>query len=282
MAPDAPTNHTRAVIWFGVLFSLPLLAWSTVDLTSADANDAYLTMLGLPLFLWMGGPWKLRFTAQTISRLGVATCGVGILVGLASGLTIVFAVAWTRLLWILLQAFVQPDPQRSLSRLMLIPLFSFPWIILDGQSLGWSFRVSGAWAAEHLLGAAGFDVTRNATILFVENLRISVGEGCAGVSTLQSMLLGGSILAYSMLHSHRRFWWHVPILVAAAWLANTARVAMTGAVALAWGPSFAEGAYHEWEGLAVLIIMFILAAGAFAVLGADNKRPIVETETATS
>lgn len=256
----------RAILGFGLLFSLPLLVWSTVDLSSDVASDTLPTLLGLPLFLWMGSPWRLREQAMPVSLPWVVASVCGMLAGLASGLTVLFAIAWTGLLWILVRAFIAPDPQRALHRLLLVPLFSFPWVILDGRPLGWLFRISGAWASEGLFAAAGFDVSRDATLLMVNDVCISVGEGCAGISTLQSMLLGGSILAYSMLHADRRFWWHLPILVAAAWLANTTRVAVTGLVAIYWGPAYAEGAYHEWEGLAVLILMFVISAGAFAAL----------------
>ena len=263
----------KAILAFGVLFSLPLLVWSSIDPQSPLAADAYPALLGFPLFLCMGAPWRLKSEVGPLAFHRIAWCALGMLAGLVSGLTILFAAAWTVLLWMLVEAFIQPDSDRRLQRLLLIPLFSFPWVLLDAQPLSWFFRVTGAWAAESLLGAAGFEVARESTMLFVDDICISVGEGCAGISTLQSMLLGGTILAYAMMHAHRRFWWHVPILLAAAWLANTARVAMTGMVALSWGPAYAEGTFHEWEGLAVLVAMFAICAGVFALLRSSPAQP---------
>lgn len=87
------------------------------------------------------------------------------------------------------------------------------------------------------------------------------------------MLLGGAFLANVLLSDSRRFWWHLPLLVLAAWLANTFRILLTAGVAAWWDPDLAQGVLHEGEGWLVLTLAFVLCGGMFLLLRERRSSP---------
>ena len=58
----------------------------------------------------------------------------------------------------------------------------------------------------------------------------------------------------------------LPILVAAAWIANTLRVILIAWAALEVGPAFAMGPFHEWGGWVIILVMFALCWLLFSAL----------------
>ena len=137
-------------------------------------------------------------------------------------------------------------------------MMSFPWVTLDMQQLGWYFRLSGAWTTAKIYTLLGYDVKYGGTTILIDQLPISVEAACAGLNTLQSMLIAGSVVAYIVLGETKRYWPNIALLVVMAWVANTSRILVLSAVALAFGREFALGAFHTWGGWFILVVMFIL------------------------
>lgn len=269
----------RAAFIFGLLVSFPLAVLTMLDPSSRTIDQLLPSLAGLPLFAWLGSPWKLRAVPERVRGRYVAPCLLGMLFGFVGGVVVLIAAAWTVLLWVAVHSYVEPDEQRPLKRLLLIPFLSVPWILMDGQWIGLWFRLTGAWVSEWAILMSGADVARAGTLLYVNETCISVEEACAGLSTLHSMLLGGAVLAYAMLSKHRSFWWHAPIIVIAAWLANTFRVALTGLVAVHFGPAYATGWLHEWQGLFLLGVMFVVCSAAFTLLLRLERPTVAEAQT---
>lgn len=144
-------------------------------------------------------------------------------------------------------------------------LLAVPWLAVDAAAVGWLFRLSGAWTAEGVFGWLGLAVTRDGTLLRVEDLPLAVDAACAGLDTLQATAVAGVWLAETL--RTRRAWWVVATLLpVAAWLANTARIVVLGAVATSAGTEAAEGVFHTWGGLGVIGGVFALVAGLVAGL----------------
>lgn len=258
-------NFRQAFI-FGLLISFPVAVLTMLDYSTTTLDQLIPALAGLPLFAWLGGPWKLRPTPIRVKGRYVAPCLLVMLFGFVANVIVMIAAAWTVLLWVALNSYAEPDENRPLGRLMLIPFLSIPWVLLDGQWIGILFRLTGAWVSEWAMAMTGAEVMRSGTLLYVDNTCVSVEEACAGLGTLHSMLLGGAVLAYAMLHRQRHFWWHAPIIIVAAWLANTMRVALTGLIAVHFGPQYATGWFHEWQGWFVLLVMFAVCSAAFTLL----------------
>ncbi|HVS51072.1 MAG TPA: archaeosortase/exosortase family protein [Opitutaceae bacterium] len=234
------------------------------DLRWLDAaGDTLPILVGLPLFIWLASPWHAaptRFAARSISPalvLGVVAFAVGIV----ADSTLVLAAAWTFLLWSWMSRRVAGANNAATRKLLVLPFISFPWIANDFERLGWWFRLSGAAAVARALGAFDFEVVRRGTFLVVNGFSVSVEPACSGLNGLQAMLVAGVVLAYVKLKHTPWFWWNLPLLVAAAWFANFARIAFGAVFGATLDPAFAQrwiGPVHEIGGWVALCAMFLL------------------------
>jgi exosortase len=224
----------------------------------STVDDTAPLLIVLPLFFWIGSPWKWKEKEETISTSWIVGAIACFLVGAVLDLTVLLAISWTLLFWAWLLARIIPDPNRSLTKLMVLPPMAFPWIALDANNVGWWFRLSGTWATDRFFRLIGSDVTSEGTSLVINGLPISVDAACAGLNTLQSMLIAGVLVAYILLKDTSRYWWNLPLLVLLAWFANTLRIIILATAALVKGPSFAMGAFHTWGGWLILMLMFVL------------------------
>ncbi len=245
----------RDYLCLGMLLLGVLLIWRH-DLAWVPAAAETLPVLAtLPLFVWLGAPWRFRSDPFQLHRRTIAAAGVVLVLGLALDLTCLLAAAWTLALWGWLRARLVAE-NVGLRRLMLLPLLAFPWLTLDLAPLGWWFRITAAWAADHLFGALSFIVVRQGTNLVVHGLPIEVTPACSGLNSLQSILIAGFVLAWLELRSSRWFWLGLATLPLLAWTANVARICSVVAVALSWGTGFARGWFHEVGGWLVVVVVF--------------------------
>jgi exosortase/archaeosortase family protein len=154
---------------------------------------------------------------------------------------------------------------RPRDELRVLALLSLPWLATDGAQLALVFRHSAAWATGMIFDLLGFAVVREGTTITIEGQPLGVVAACAGLDTLHATLVAGAWLA-GVLRNRKRFWLAVALLPALAWIANTSRVITLGGVALTWGPDVASGWFHDWGGLAVILVMFALAGGLVGAL----------------
>ena len=253
--------------WLGVLGAMAVFIWHR-DLTwLGEAGEVVPIIAALPLFVWLGAPWRLRNDRFALHSGSLLVAGASFVLGVALNLTLLLAVAWTAALWSWIRSRVsaEKDCVMRLRRLLPLPLLAFPWITLDGGQVGWWFRLSAAWAVEHLFAVIGFAVSREGTHLIVESQPVSVDASCAGLKVLQCMLIAGTMLAFIQLGRRRQYWWTLPLLPLLAWTANTVRVTTLTVAALSFGPEFAQGWFHAWGGWLVLVLMFALCWICFSI-----------------
>lgn len=270
----------KDVGFISLLAGLAVFIWVR-DLTwAAAAGDALPVLAGIPLFIWLGAPWRFTPNPKSIAPLFLALAGVGFVLGIITELTLLLSVSWTLLLWGWLRTRLPESSLPKIRKLLVLPLLAFPWITLDlGQSLGWSFRLSAAYVVSHLFSLIGLSVTQNGTNLLVQGMPISVEAACSGLNTLQSTLIAGSALAFIFLGHQKNYWWNLPMLVLLAWLANTARIITLVVAALTFGAEFSQGMFHTWGGWLVLVLMFLLCWGIFAL---QRARPVPAPVAAAS
>lgn len=236
----------------------------TAWVTSSD--DTLPILVALPLFIWLGSPWKWSETTAKYSNAEIMT-GVGVFVaGIGLNITFFLAMGWVILLAAWLRARLQKESLPSLYKLLILPLMSFPWVSLDFTRVGWGFRLSGAWVTEYFFSWTGFSVVREGTFLNINGIPISIEVACAGLNTLQSMLISGSIVAFIFLQHSKRFWLSFPIIFVMAWVANTVRIIVICFLALYISPAFVMGSFHVWGGWGVLMGMFALCWLIFSLL----------------
>ena len=258
----------RDYLWLGVLLIGAALIWLHDLAWVPVASETLPVLATLPLFVWLGAPWRFRSDQFQLYGKTLAAAGVVLVFGLALDLTCLLAASWTLALWGWLRARVVSE-SACLRRLMLLPMMAFPWLTLDLAPLGWWFRITAAWAADHLFGALGFVVVRQGINLVVHGLPIEVAPACSGMNSLQSVLIAGFVIAWIELRSSRWFWLGLATLPLLAWTANVARICSVVALALSWGTDFARGWFDEVGGWLVVTVVF---ACWWFVLGTGCQR----------
>lgn len=241
------------------LFFLMIFIWLRDMTWLSTADDTLPILVSLLLFIWLGTPWKLFDDPPPLSKTKISVATALMILGIALNVTFLLAAGWTYLLWIWLQGKSKKERLPAIQKLLLLPLMSFPWIAIDAAQLGWWFRLSGAWVTAKVFIAAGYDVLQKGVNLIIDQLPISVEVACAGLNTLQSMLIAGTVANFIILGNSRRYWWNIPVLFALSWVANTLRIIVLCLVALWMGADFAVGVFHTWGGLLILVIMFALS-----------------------
>jgi exosortase/archaeosortase family protein len=255
------------LLWLSGLIALGAWIWLRDLSWLAQASDTLPILAALPLFVWLGSPWRLREPLPAARGGSLVAAGVLLAAGALGDLTLLMALGWTLLLWIWLSAQIDPARLGAVRRLMLPPL-AFPWIANEGQPLAWWFRLSAAATAQSVFSAAGLHVTRTGTNLLVQGTPIAVAPACAGLGTLQAMLMAGCALAFIYFgrDGGPRYWLSLPALLVMSWLANTVRVIAITVVAVSFGPNFAAGTFHALGGLVVVLAMFGVCCAAFTLL----------------
>jgi exosortase/archaeosortase family protein len=246
-------NDVIIIVWlvlFGAFIWLRDLSWTT------QAEDTLSIIVALPLFVWMGRPWKFLPEFSPPSKTAITITALFFVLGIALNYTILLVAGWITLLWSWLSHRLVPGSKDSVKKLLILPFMAFPWIFLDADRLGWWFRLSAAWTTARFFSLTGFNVVQEGTNLLINGLPISVEAACAGLNTLQSMLIAGSLINFIILGKTQRYWWNLPVIVALAWLANTVRIIFICLIALVFGPRQAMGSFHLWGGAFILFLMF--------------------------
>ncbi len=257
------TNRDWGMIF--LLLTLALFIWIQDISWISDFADTLPIIASLPLFVWLGWPWRFIHGTWSLSYSGLLFSTIGFFLGSIFGSFFFFALGWSLLLWSWLSARVEPEKRQSVKQLMILPLLAFPWIMLEGEMIGWWFRLSGTWAASTLYSLLGYKVVQGGTSLLVQGLPIDVSAACAGLNTLQSMLIAGSCIAYTIIGNYPAYWLNLIFLVIFSWIANTLRIIAICWAAVAVSPEFAAGIFHKWGGWLVLFLMFTLCCLMFTL-----------------
>ena len=164
---------------------------------------------------------------------------LGVLVGI-----ILFMLGWAHL-----RALVFP----LAFLLLMIPL---PSLIFN--QIAFPLQLLASRAGEFAISSADIPVLREGNVLVLANTSLEVAEACSGIRSLISLLTLGIVFGY---FTDPRGWVRTVIAlstVPVAIISNGARVAGTGIAAHRWGPTVAEGFFHEFSGWVVFIVAFVL------------------------
>ena len=255
-----------------ILLFLAVFIWLRETSWMSTSDDTLPILIAIPAFIWLGSPWSFRENSLPISTTKILIATFLLAMGIAFNVTLLLAIGWTLLLWAWLSSRIIPGMHDSITKLLVLPIMAFPWIVLDADRIGWWFRLSGAWVTAHFFSLAGFNVVLDGTEILINKLPVSVEAACAGLNTLQSILIAGSVAAYLLLGNTNRFWYNIPFLFIMAWISNVVRILVICIAALAVSPEFAMGSFHTWGGWVVLLFMFSLC-WLFFSLQAPNPQP---------
>ena len=135
----------------------------------------------------------------------------------------------------------------------MIPL---PAIIFN--QIAFPLQLTASRVGELAMTAAGVPVLREGNVLILPNTTLEVAEACSGIRSLISLLTLGIVFGY---FADSRAWVRTLIALSTipvAIVANGLRVAGTGIAARQFGPSVAEGFFHEFSGWALFLVAFLM------------------------
>ena len=247
------------------LLLLAVFIWFRDVVWISTSDDTLPILVALPLFVWLASPWVFRKKSEPLELKGGLIFVALFLLGIIMNSTLLLTVSWVTLLWTWVSKRIVSENLPNIKKLLILPLMAFPWIALDADRIGWWFRLSGAWVTAHFFSWFGFNVHHEGTLLVVDGLPISVEVACAGLNTLQSMLIAGSVVAYLILGNTNRYWINLPLLVLMSWIANTVRIILISTAAVMISPKFAKGNFHVLGGWVVILLMFSLCWFIFSL-----------------
>ena len=255
---------------YGILSLLVVAAtmiWLRNTSWVAESSDTLPILISLPLFIWLGNPWRFNRDELCFSTKRIGMIAFLFVFGVVADLTVMLALAWVLCLWTWLSGRIEVVDLIKVKRLLILPLMAFPWVVNDLQSVGWFFRLTGAWVNGFLFQLLGYEVIVDGTMLTVGTLPVEVSAACSGLNALQSLLIAGSIMANILIGSTSRYYWNLPLIPVIAWVANTSRIIVLTIAALAVDVEFAMGMFHSWGGWFVLMVAFFLSYAIFSFQG---------------
>jgi exosortase len=263
--PPALTAASRFCYISGVNRSDRLVLAALVVLAAAiwltdrrwDPGDHGVVVVCLPVFAMLVGPWRFK-PASRLPLWPFALALAGMVAGWYVHLMVVEVAAWNLALWSWLSRRLEDDTLQRAVRLSPLPALAFPWIPLDCEGLIWGLRVFGAWSMEQVLVLMDVAVTRAQTTVMTPYGSFQIIKQCAGINTLQSMTIVGTILCYMNLRKRATYWPYFFLIVGIAVLTNSIRIVAIGLVGIFVGIQYTEGAIHTWLGWIVVMAVFML------------------------
>jgi len=112
--------------------------------------------------------------------------------------------------------------------------------------------------ASGLISSVHIPVLREGNILELPKRSLEVAEACSGIRSLMSLTTLSIIYGYL---TETRTWMRLILALSSlpiAVIANSVRIFITGVIVQYWDPSKAEGPFHEFQGVAIFILVGLL------------------------
>jgi len=188
--------------------------------------------LGLPV---MVGAIGLLLAGSLGAELFVARFSFLFLLG---GMLLFFAG------WKMLRAMA--FPLAFLALMIPLPAIIYNQITFPLQLL--ASRLSSSW-----LELLGVPVLREGNVLVLPNYSLEVVEACSGIRSLMSLIALAVAYGYFV---EKRLWARITLVVLMVPIAvasNALRVLGAGVVTYLWGPRWAEGFFHSFQGWLIFV-----------------------------
>src|SRR6266576_2509806 len=131
---------------------------------------------------------------------------------------------------------------------LMIPL---PALIYN--QLTFTLQLLASRLASNSLELVGIPVLREGNVLVLPNYSLEVVEACSGIRSLMSLIALAVAYGYFV---ERRLWARITLvllMVPIAVASNALRVVGAGIVTYFWGPRYAEGFFHFFQGWLVFV-----------------------------
>jgi exosortase len=140
----------------------------------------------------------------------------------------------------------------------LILMIPIPVIIYN--QITFPLQLLASRFATFCLQLVNVPVLREGNLIILPNYTLEVVEACSGIRSLVTLIT--LVIAYGYLVEERRWirWVMVVLMVPIAIISNSIRILGAGVLTYHFGPSMAQGFFHEFSGwvifVAALLLMF--------------------------
>lgn len=285
--PQAVERRGYWVIWTGVLTALLLLLYGSTLAhlvqnwwSNPDYSHGFLVPVFAAYVLW-----KER---DRLSRISIAPSNFGLLVMLgAVGLLLLGSLGAELFssrvsLLVLIAGIVLFLAGWKMLRAVSFPLgfliLMIPIPVIIYNQITFPLQLLASKFATFCLQLVNVPVLREGNLIILPNYTLEVVEACSGIRSLMTLIT--LAIAYGYLVEDRRWirWIMVVIMVPIAIVSNSVRILGAGLLTYHFGPSMAQGFFHEFSGwvifVAALLLMFachwVLRKIAGARKGAAN------------
>jgi exosortase len=159
---------------------------------------------------------------------------------------------------------------KRIFKIIAFPLFFLIFIVPVPESVygmvAFPLQLFATKVSAFLIKAASIHVLREGNILYISNTSLEVAEACSGLRSMTSFIMLSFLFAYLMKKSMRNRILIVLSAIPLALLTNIIRVTGTGILAHFYGDQAARSFLHEFSGLAVFALGFIMLFGFSLVL----------------
>ena len=146
--------------------------------------------------------------------------------------------------------------------LFMVPL---PGAVVDALTLPMKMGVS--WAAEHVLYAMGYPISRSGVILHIGQYKLLVADACAGLHTLFTLEALGLLYLHIVRHeSVVRNIALATFIVPISFTANTIRVIVLTLITYHYGDAAGQGFLHGFAGMVLFVSALLLIIGVDSLL----------------
>lgn len=206
--------------------------------------------------------WRgLLIMAIGIGLFAVGELGAELFTTRAAVITLLIGAVW----WLY---------SRAVIRVIALPLallyFMLPLPGFLQRNLTFPLQIISSSVSVDLLNSLGFAAYREGNVIDMGFSQFQVVEACSGLRFILTLLCLGTLCAFYKPMP----WWKRAVLVGVtvplAVATNIVRIAGTGILAHYFGLEVAQGFFHDFSGLAVFMVCFVVFIGIAALL---NRLP---------
>lgn len=273
-----PSNYSKSNI-ISIRLCILLVLWAIVFipvysrlvdawLSHGDNSHGILVPFISMFFIWQNRD-RLKLVRLSSSNWGavilVASMSVYLL-GLASGTEVISRAMIVFSLIGLLWFNLGKEVVRLLAFPLLFLLFMIPVPVAVQSALAFPLQLFATKISFLFTRALSIPVHQEGNMLFFAEAQLEVAEACSGIRSIAAFTVLSVVFAYLLDKGWGR---RIVLLLSAIPLAlftNIVRITGTGILAHYYGAGFASGFLHEFSGIAVFALGFVLLLLEFIFL----------------
>lgn len=273
-------------LWFSTLIAvifLPTFSWMVDRWTAPDSyySHGFLIPFVSGFIVWKKKHLLREISTENPSFWAWIFMGSAFVLQIMSAVWRIYftqALAFLLLIFGALLFFYSPRVVKKLLFPVLFLFFMIPMPLDVIAKLNLELKMFAADCAVSMVRTLGVYCVQDGSHIHFMNASITVGNVCSGLRSLISLLALGAIVAYlargTGLKKILIFFVSFPTAV----IANVARIVLLCLIANRWGVEAATGFFHDFSGLLIFGVAYLLLFFFESLLGVKWLRPFMATK----